>query len=132
MAAAKDWLRVRGMGRERFAGYIADFLTGAGFTVERSESADPAASRVKAKLARMNPAVPDGAKEIEIVLEPTSGGASCTWVQPVEVPGADRERLDRLIRELVAHVERAVLTESHATAKVTRSPGFHFPWTASP
>lgn len=132
MSGSREWLRVRGMGRERFAGYIADFLSGIGFAVERSESTEPAQSRVRATLTRMNPAVPDGARELEFVLEPTSGGAACTWVQPISVPPPDRPRLDRLERELVAHVERAVLTESHATAKVTRAPGFESPWAVAP
>ena len=129
---AREWLRVRGMGRERFAGYIADFLTESGFAVERSESTEPAESHVKATLSRMNPAVPEGARHLEFALAPTSGGAACLWVEPVAVPLEDRARMDRLVRELVAHVERAVLTESHATAKVTRAPSFEFPWSAAP
>jgi hypothetical protein len=128
MAEATEWLRVRGMGRERFAGYIADFLTAAGFSVERTESSEPAESRVRATLSKMNPAVPDGAKELEFRLFPTSGGAACIWVGPTSIPDPDRARLDRLVREMVSQLERSVSTESHATAKVTRAPAARLPW----
>ena len=45
-----DWLRVRGIGRERFAGHLAEYLTTLGYAVERSESTDPAESRVAGRL----------------------------------------------------------------------------------
>ena len=53
-----DWLRVRGIGRERFAGYLADYLGTLGYAVERSESTEPSESHLKGRLERMNPAVP--------------------------------------------------------------------------
>ncbi|MCI4331114.1 MAG: hypothetical protein L3K19_04625 [Thermoplasmata archaeon] len=118
------------MGRERFAGYLAEFLTGAGYAIERIDTNDPAESTVKAHLTRMNPAVPDGAKEIELRLYPNSGGAFARWVLPATIPEPERARLDRFVRELVQAVERAVATESHATAKVTRPPSAHLPWEA--
>jgi hypothetical protein len=128
MAEGQEFLRVRGMGRERFAGYIADYLTEAGYRVERSDTVEPAESRVVATLTRMNPAVPDGGRELEFRLYPSSGGASVNWIRPTEVPEADRARLDRLVREFIAHLERAVSTESHATAKVSRPPAAQLPW----
>src|ERR1700720_1165197 len=100
MVDTTDWMRVRGMGRERFAGYLSDFLAGAGYTIERTESAEPAESRVKATLGRMNPAVPDGPKELTFRFYPTSGGAACVWTSPTSVPDVERERLTRLVREM--------------------------------
>src|SRR5579864_6593356 len=98
-----EWLRVRGMGRERFAGYLAEFLEGAGYTIERTDTNDPAESTVRARLSKMNPAVPDGAKEIELRLYPNSGGAYARWMLPATISDADRSRLDRFVRELVQH-----------------------------
>jgi hypothetical protein len=116
------------MGRERFAGYLADYLTALGYLVERTESTDPAESRVAAKLEKMNPAIPASASELRFRLTPTSGGAAVVWEAPVAVPESDRPRLDRMVREFVAHLERAVSTESHATAKVVPPPKPHVPW----
>lgn len=128
MPPETEWLRVRGMGRERFAGHIAEYLTSIGYSVERSDSAEPPENRIAALLVRMNPAVPDGAKELRFRLFPTSGGAAVSWVAPTSVRVEDRPRLDRLVREITAHLERAVLTESHATAKVTKAPDLRLPW----
>jgi hypothetical protein len=119
---------VRGIGRERFAGNLAEALGAFGYAVERSESAEPPESWVVGRLARMNPAIPDSAKELRFRLTPTSGGAAVAWVGPTEVPQGDRSRLDRMVRELASALERAVLTESHATARVTRSPDVRLPW----
>jgi len=126
-----DWLRVRGIGRERFAGYLADFLTSAGYTVERSESLDPAESRVKCQLVRMNPAVPPAGTALAFRLYPTSGGAGLVWESPTEVPADQRARMDRFVREMTSHLERAVATESHATAKVIVPAEARFPWSAA-
>ncbi len=130
MTELGEWLRVRGIGRERFAGYLADFLTSAGFSVDRTDSNEPAESRVTARLSRMNPAVPEGAREVAFRVFPTSGGAVAAWTAPTHLEAADRARMDRFVREFGSHVERAVLTESHATAKVTRVPDARLPWTA--
>ncbi len=128
-----DWLRARGIGRERFAGYVADYLGTLGYTVERTESTEPLESRVRGRLERMNPAVPPAAGALEFRLYPTSGGAALVWEQPRDVPPADRPRMDRLVREIQSHLERVVHTESHATAKIVRPPESHLPWTmASP
>lgn len=116
------------MGRERFAGYLAQFLESAGFTVERTDSAEPAESRVNAQLNKMNPAVPDGGRAVGFRIYPTSGGAAVTWTKPMQLPAPERERMDRFVREFVASVERAVMTESHATAKVLRVTGARYPW----
>lgn len=128
MAEAADWVRVRGMGRERFAGYFVDYLATLGYSVERSESTEPAETRLTARLTRMNPALPEGARELRFCLTPTSGGASVVWEHPTSVADAERGRMDRLQRELLAHLIRAVSTESHATAKVSAAPVPRLPW----
>jgi hypothetical protein len=127
-----DWLRVRGIGRERFAGYLAEYLGTLGYTVERSESAETSESRLSAKLTRMNPAVPGAAQEVRFRFYPTSGGAALVFEAPTEVPAAERARMDRWVRELVLHLERAISTESHATAKVTKAPDARLPWDSAP
>lgn len=130
MAEAGDWVRVRGMGRERFAGYFVDYLASLGYDVERAESAEPPETRLTARLVRMNPALPESARELGFRLTPTSGGASVVWERPSAVPDAERGRMDRLQRELLAHLTRAVSTESHATAKVSPAPTPRLPWLA--
>ena len=123
-----DWLRVRGIGRERFATYLSDYLTSIGYAVERTDSQDPAESRVKGQLGRMNPAVPPAGSSLAFRLYPTSGGAALVWEAPTEVPAADRPRMDRLVREILSHLERAITTESHATAKVVQPVEARVPW----
>jgi len=123
-----DWLRVRGIGRERFAAYLADYLATIGYTVERSETAEPMESWVKGRLERMNPAVPPAAAALEFRFYPTSGGAALVWQAPTEVPVEQRARMDRLVREISSHLERAIATESHATAKVVRPTESRLPW----
>jgi hypothetical protein len=123
-----DWLRVRGIGRERFVGYVADYLASLGYAVEKSETTEPLESHVSAKLTRMNPAVPPAAREMSYRFYPTSGGAALVWESPTQIPADERSRMDRLVREMTLHLERAVATESHATAKVTRPSDAHLPW----
>ena len=123
-----DWLRVRGIGRERFATYLADFLGTIGYTGERSETSEPSESRVKGRLEKMNPAVPPAASALEFRFYPTSGGAALVWERPTAVPAEERPRMDRLVREIVTHLERAIATESHATAKVLRPAESRLPW----
>ncbi len=127
-----DWLRVRGIGRERFAGYLADYLTTIGYAVERDDSAERNESRVTGRLDRMNPAVPSAASALAFRFYPTSGGAAVVWELPVDLPPPERGRMDRLVREIVSHLERAISTESHATAKVIRPPTSHLPWDGAP
>jgi len=127
-----DWLRVRGIGRERFGGYLADYLTSLGYAVERSESTDPVESRVRGRLQRMNPAVPPAAQELAFRFYPTSGGAALVWEAPTEIPTEELARMDRLVREMSAHLERTVATESHATAKVVRPSDPKLPWVPRP
>ncbi|HEV2166344.1 MAG TPA: hypothetical protein VGS23_05140 [Thermoplasmata archaeon] len=128
MDVETEWLRVRGMGRERFAGHLSEYLTGIGYSVDRTESTDPPETHLLAKLVRMNPAIPSAGAELRFRLYPTSGGAAVGWVAPQVVPDAERGRFDRMVREIFAHLERAVLTESHATAKVSRPPDIRLPW----
>lgn len=123
-----DWLRVRGIGRERFAGYLADYLGSLGYAVERSEATEPVESRVKGTLRRMNPAVPPAASSLAFRFYPTSGGAALVWESPQSVPPAERPRMDRLVAEIQSHLERVVHSESHATAKVVRPSEVHLPW----
>jgi len=127
-----DWLRVRGIGRERFGGYLADYLTSLGYAVERSESTDPVESRVRGRLQRMNPAVPPAAQELAFRFYPTSGGAALVWEAPTEIPTEELARMDRLVREMSAHLERTVAAESHATAKVVRPSDPKLPWVPRP
>ncbi len=126
-----DWLRARGIGRERFVGYVAEYLTNLGYAVERSESTEPMESRVRARLAKMNPAVPPSAHDIAYRCYPTSGGAALVWETPTAIPANERARMDRFVKEMTLHLERAVATESHATAKITRPTDFHLPWDAA-
>jgi hypothetical protein len=125
-----DWLRVRGIGRERFAGYLADYLETLGYTVEREESAEPSTSRVRGRLERMNPAVPPAASSVGFRLYPTSGGAAVVWETPLAIPTEELPRMDRFVREITSHLERAIATESHATAKVMRPADPRLPWAA--
>jgi hypothetical protein len=121
-----DWVRGRGIGRERLAGHIGDFLSGYGFKIDRSESTDPPESRVRAELLKMNPSVPESGREFR--LYPNSGGCAIEWVSPLEIPAPDRSRFDRLARELQQYLERIVSTESHGTAKISTPPGGRRPW----
>jgi hypothetical protein len=128
MAEAADWLRVRGIGRERFVGYLAEYLSDIGFTVEKTEIAEPASTQLDGSLARMNPAVPDGLRKLKFRVAPTSGGAAIYWESPSTLPAGELARADRFSRELETHMGRAVSTESHGTAKVVRSPVARLPW----
>ena len=123
-----DWLRVRGIGRERFATYLAEYLGSIGYAVERTDSLEPSLSRVRGRLERMNPAVPPVARELEFRFYPTSGGAALVWEAPTEIPADERARMDRLVAEISSHLVRAVATESHATAKVTPPSDSRLPW----
>ncbi|HXW67614.1 MAG TPA: hypothetical protein VEL82_07060 [Thermoplasmata archaeon] len=123
-----DWLRARGIGRERLAGVLADYLGTIGYSVERSDTTEPSLSRVKGRLERMNPAVPPVASELAFRLYPTSGGAALVWETPTEIPGEQRARMDRLVAEISSHLVRTVATESHATAKVSAPADSRLPW----
>ncbi|MHB1435611.1 MAG: hypothetical protein ACYCPN_06795 [Thermoplasmata archaeon] len=72
--------------------------------------------------------MPASAGELEFRFYPTSGGAAVVWELPRTVADADRGRLDRLVREIATHLERAISTESHATAKLIRPSDPHLPW----
>ena len=132
MAANGDWLRARGIGRERFAGYVAEYLTTLGYSIDRSDLLEPALTRLKAHLGRMNPSVPRSAISLSFRLYPTSGGSALVWEEPSSVDPADQARMDRFVREISTHLERAIATESHATAKVLKPQTSHLPWESSP
>ncbi len=123
-----DWLRVRGLGRERFATYLADFLASIGYAIEKDGAETPNESRFSARLERTNPAVPPGAARLSFRVYPTSGGAALVWETPTELKEEERGRMDRLVREITSHLERAISTESHATAKVLRPSTSRLPW----
>ena len=128
MSANGEWIRARGLGRERLASYLAEYLVELGYAVERAEVADPAASVVAGTLKRMNPAVPVGLTHVRLKFTPTSGGAAGSWETPSNLPADQKARADRFVRELVMHLERAVRTESHGTAKLQSVPGARLPW----
>ena len=130
MASSAEWLRGRGIGRERLAGHLTQFLEGYGFRVERTDSTEPAETRVAGDLQRPNPSVPASGRHFEFRLSPTSGGCAVDWIAPMSVEVADRGRFDRLVRELQQHLERIVATESHGTAKLSASPTGRRPWDA--
>jgi len=132
MAEVGDWLRGRGIGRERLVGHIADFLTATGYTIERAETGEPAESRVVAQLTRMNPSVPPGAHSLAFRIYPTAGGAAITWLEPTSVPDGEWSRMDRFEREFSQHLERVVLTASHASARLVRPPTSRLPWRPPP
>ncbi len=123
-----DWLRVRGLGRERFANYLADYLVTLGFSVDREGASVPNENRVAGRLERTNPAVPSAAHSVSFRLYSTSGGAALVWETPTQLEGAERARMDRFVREIMSHLERAISTESHATAKVFRPSTSRLPW----
>lgn len=127
-----DWLRVRGIGRERFAGYLADYLGTLGYGVKRDDSPERNESRLTGQLDRPNPAVPGSAAALAFRFYPTSGGAAVVWEAPTNVPAAELGRMDRLVREIASHLERAISTESHATAKVVRPSTSKLPWGGAP
>jgi hypothetical protein len=130
MSEAGEWIRGRGLGRERLAAYLAEYLTGLGYAVEREEVAEPAASLISAELKRMNPAVPPAMRVLRVRFTPTSGGTAAAWEAPTEVSAAERGRVDRFLRELLLHLERTVRTESHGTAKLQEVPAARLPWAA--
>jgi len=127
-----DWLRVRGIGRERFAGYLGDYLATLGYAVTRDELGEKNESRLTGRLGRPNPAVPQAASSIAFRFYPTSGGAAVVWEEPTALPSEERSRMDRLVREISSHLERAISTESHAAAKVIRPSVSRLPWDGAP
>ncbi len=128
MAEGNEWIRARGLGRERLATYLAEYLTGLGYRVERSEATEPAASVVAGELARRNPAVPPVLGALRVRFLPTSGGAAALWEAPRAIPAGQRSAADRFLREMTLHLERRVQTESHGTAKVQGSFSGRLPW----
>jgi hypothetical protein len=130
MSENHEWLRARGLGRERLATYLAEYLADLGYVVERTESAEPAVTTVAGELKRLNPAVPSGMRALRVRFTPTSGGTAAAWEAPSEIPMGERPSVDRFLRELLLHLERTVRTESHGTAKVSTAPTFRYPWEA--
>jgi hypothetical protein len=130
MSETGEWIRGRGLSRERLAQYLADYLQELGYTVEREEVTDPAASLLRAELKRMNPAVPGAMHTLQLRFTPTSVGTAAAWEVPTEVDVGERGRVDRFLRELLLHLERKVRTESHGTAKLQEVPTPRLPWSA--
>ena len=129
------WLRVRGVGRERVARYLGEFLTGAGYTVEDQQDGGSEASRsvIQATLTKANPAVVPFLVQIRLSVSPTAGGALITWESPRSAPPeAERPRAIRFLHEFLTHVERIIATESRGTAKVTRSTPHGLPFDETP
>ena len=81
-----DWLRARGIGRERFAGYLTEYLGSIGYRVERTERTEPMETHVKGELERMSPSVPPAAHSLAFRLYPTSGGAAGSLAGPDRGP----------------------------------------------
>ncbi|MEM0128780.1 MAG: hypothetical protein QXG65_01250 [Thermoplasmata archaeon] len=132
MNGTTEWLRGRGIGRERFAGYLAEYLGTLGYEVVRTETGDPPRTLVAAHLARPNPAIPASAQDLRFSFYPTSGGSGVAWEAPTGLSEGDAGRMDRFVREISTHLERAVSTGSHAAARVVRSPVSSLPWQSSP
>lgn len=128
MNNSDEWVRARGLGRERLAGYLADYLSELGYLVQREELGTPATSMVSAELKRLNPAVPKALAAIRLRFMPTSGGAAGQWESPTSIPVEERPGVDRFLRELLLHLERTVRTESHGTAKLQVVAGGRLPW----
>ncbi len=126
-----EWLRGRGIGRERFATYLVDYLADLGFNVTKSEIADPAHTEIRARLTRMNPSVPASAKELDFELFPSSGGATLYWKGPAQIEPAEAGRMDRFVREVSTHLERVIATESHLASRVVKPPVVRLPWQPS-
>lgn len=123
-----EWLRGRGIGRERFATYLGDYLATLGFEVRKTEVAEPAHTELSATLARMNPSIPSSAKELTFELFPSSGGATLYWKGPAQIEANEAGRMDRFVREISTHLERVIATESHLASRVIKPPVVHLPW----
>lgn len=128
MAEGSEWIRARGLGRERMASYLAEYLTGLGYAVERVDGTEPSASVVSGELKRRNPAVPPVMATVRVRFLPTSGGTAAHWESPREIPPGQRSAADRFLREMTLHLERTVQTESHGTAKVQAPLSGRLPW----
>lgn len=117
------WLRVRGIGRERLARYVTEFLSGAGYRVEeRTEpmGAQPS-SLVLADLARPNPAVPASFAHLEFRSSPTAGGSMLRWELPTSIANeSERSRALRFATELSSSIEQKVALESRSAGRVTK------------
>jgi hypothetical protein len=117
------WLRVRGIGRERLARYVAEFLSGAGFRVEERTDGTGAAvtSTVHGTLAKPNPAVPTSFAHLEFRTSPTAGGALLRWEAPTSLAQeSEKSRALRFATELSSNLEQRVALESRGQGKVTR------------
>lgn len=117
------WIRVRGVGRERLARFVAEFLTGAGYHVEETNDANASTptSHLVADLTRPNPAVPSSLRHLEFRTSPTAGGSLLRWEAPLSLEHeAERPRALRLATELSSNLEQRVALESRGTGKTSR------------
>ena len=133
MAAESEWLRVRGIGRERFAGNLADYLTGIGYTVERTR-VDRTARRASlvAQLTRMNPAVPEERARAALPPLPDQRRRRGRLGGAAEVPGADRRRLDRMVREIYGRTSSARSSRRATRRRRSPPPQARLPWGPAP
>jgi hypothetical protein len=122
-----DWLRVRGVGRERLGRYLAEFLEESGYAVtELEEPLGPTPSfKVTATLRRPHHAIPPALGTITVRFLPTAGGCQAVWEGPVAtLAGSDRARAERFVAEILARLDQRVATETRGTSRLVRErPG---------
>ena len=122
-----DWLRVRGVGRERLGRYLAEFLEESGYTVREMEEPVGATPsfKVSATLKHPHHAIPAVLSALAVRFLPTSGGCQAVWESPVTpVEGPDRARAERFVAEILARLDQRVATETRGTSRLVRErPG---------
>ncbi|MDE1881441.1 MAG: hypothetical protein KGI89_12945 [Euryarchaeota archaeon] len=114
---------MRGIGRERLARYVSEFLSGAGYRVEEKNEllGGQPASRLVADLARPNPAVPSSFTHLEFLASPTAAGSSLRWEVPSKLAHeSERSRAQRLATELLSNLEQRVALESRSAGRITK------------
>lgn len=121
-----EWLRAQGLGRERLATYVAEYLRGRGYAVEIIE--DGGTSRLSAHVERPHPSVPPALADLRFSLVPSAGGSILSWDAPETVPSSELPRADRLAHELEQHLIRIASTQSHGVARLRPSLNAAAPW----
>ncbi len=122
-----DWLRVRGVGRERLGRYLAEFLGESGYAVTEGEEpvAEGPSFKVSGTLKHPHHAIPPALTSLTVRFLPTSGGCQAVWEAPVDpVEGPDRARAERFVAEILARLDQRVATETRGTSRLVREhPG---------